>query len=141
MVAIRFQETYIHVPSIDWKKRLDTRAKYLDDLLAALSPADLARSLTRSDQTMFASLSREKFVSEQDPIVETLHTRWSDLAVSVRDCCTALPEFVPFIQDCIKVSKPPRQAVLSLSFSPISDDGRGTGGKRFFPVCATTIQH
>lgn len=104
VIAIRFSQTYLHVPNVDWHKRLDTRAKYLDDLLAALSPTDLARSLTRSDQSMFAQLSREQLMDEQSPITETLHKRWCDLVMAVKECCTAMPEFVQFIQECIQVS-------------------------------------
>ncbi|EEA19511.1 conserved hypothetical protein [Talaromyces marneffei ATCC 18224] len=103
VIAIRFRQTYIHVPNVDWHKRLDTRAKYLDDLLAALSPTDLARSLTRSDQSMFAQLSREQLMDEQNSITGVLHTRWYDLAMAVRDCCTAMPEFVQLIQECIQI--------------------------------------
>ncbi|PCH00491.1 Guanine-nucleotide dissociation stimulator CDC25 [Penicillium occitanis (nom. inval.)] len=103
VIAIRFRQTYIHVPNVDWNKRLDTRAKYLDDLLAALSPTDLARSLTRSDQSMFAQLSREQLMDEQNPIAEVLHTRWCDLVMAVREYCTAMPESLQSIQECIQI--------------------------------------
>ncbi|KAH8703708.1 hypothetical protein BGW36DRAFT_287136 [Talaromyces proteolyticus] len=103
VLRVRFQQTYIHVPQMDWHKKLDTRVPLLDSLLASLSAADLARSLTRSDESKFAQLSRDKLMSEDNPTVEALHDRWSILATSVFECCTALPEIVPYIQQCAEI--------------------------------------
>ncbi|EED13825.1 conserved hypothetical protein [Talaromyces stipitatus ATCC 10500] len=103
VIAIRFRQTYIHVPKVDWNKRLDTRAKYLDELLKALSPTDLARSLTRADNQLFGQLSREALTDDQNTIPDMLHARWGDLVMAVRECCTAMPDFVQFIQECIQI--------------------------------------
>ncbi|OKL63559.1 hypothetical protein UA08_01929 [Talaromyces atroroseus] len=103
VVAIRFQKTQIHVPNVDWYKKLDTRVPFLDNLLASLSATELARSLNRADQSMFSQLSPEQLMNEQSPIIEALHTRWCDLVVAVWECCTALPDHVPWIQECIEI--------------------------------------
>ncbi|EED11795.1 conserved hypothetical protein [Talaromyces stipitatus ATCC 10500] len=103
VINIRFRQTYIHVPKVNWNKRLDTRAKYLDEWLKALSPKDLARSLTRADNQLFGQLSREALTDDQNKIPDMLHARWGDLVMAVRECCTAMPDFVQFIQECIQI--------------------------------------
>lgn len=103
VVSIRFQQTYIHVPYMDWHKKLDTQVPLLNSLLSSLSATDFARSLTRSDESKFSQLSREKLMGEQNPTVEALHERWSTLSMNVYECCTALPEIVPYIQQSAEV--------------------------------------
>lgn len=103
VVGIRFQKTHIHVPNVDWHTRIDTRAPFLNNLLASLSATELARSLSRADEAMFAQLSREQLANKHSPIIEALHARWCDLAVAVWECCTALPDIIPWIQECIEV--------------------------------------
>lgn len=103
VVSIRFQQTYIHVPYMDWHRRLDTQVPLLNRLLASLSATDFARSLTRSDESKFSQLSREKLMDEHDPTVLDLHERWSTLATNVYECCIALPETVSYIQQSAEV--------------------------------------
>lgn len=103
VVSTRFQQTYIHVPHMDWHKKLDTQVPLLNSLLASHSATDFARSLTRSDESKFSQLSREKLMGEQNPTVEALHERWSTLSTNVYECCIALPEIVSYIQQSAEV--------------------------------------
>lgn len=108
VVAIRFQKAYIHVPNVDWQKKLDTRVPFLDDMLAAHSAKELARSLARADESMFSQLKdRNQLTNElranQSTVIESIHTRWCNLAEAVWECCTALPDHVPWVQECIEV--------------------------------------
>jgi hypothetical protein len=91
------------VPYMDWHKKLDTQVPLLDSLLSSLSASDFARSLTRSDESKFSQLSREKLMAEQNPTVEALHERWSTLSMNVYECCIALPEIVSYIQQSAEV--------------------------------------
>ncbi|CRG82879.1 Piezo-type mechanosensitive ion channel component 1 [Talaromyces islandicus] len=103
VVSIRFQQTYIHVPHMDWHKKLDTQVPLLNSLLASHSATDFARSLTRSDDSKLSQLSREKLIDDKNPTVEALHERWSTLSTNVYECCTALPETVPYIQQSAEI--------------------------------------
>jgi hypothetical protein len=103
VVSIRFQQTYIHVPYMDWHKKLDTQVPLLNSLLVSDSATDFARSLTRSDESKLSQLSREKLMDDKNPMVMALHERWSTLSTNVYECCTALPEIVSYIQQSAEV--------------------------------------
>lgn len=88
---------------MNWNRKFDTSVPFLDDLLSSISSRDLTRTLTRSDQADFSRVSREQVMRENDPMVESLNRKWHTLSAAVWECCTALPELVSYMQDCIEV--------------------------------------
>jgi hypothetical protein len=106
VLSIRFRRIYVQAAEMDWKTAFDTSVSFLDDLLTSISSRDLTRTLTRSDQADFSRLSREQVMRENDPTVEALLEKWYALSNAVWECCTALPELVSYMQDCIEVGSP-----------------------------------
>ncbi|KAJ5970633.1 Guanine-nucleotide dissociation stimulator CDC25 [Penicillium vulpinum] len=99
VLAIRFRRQYIHAPAMDWKTPFDTSIPFLDDYLESTSPTDLARSMRGLDEHHFAELTRQSLVTE-DVLVGQLQFRWRVLSTSVWECCAALPDLVPYLQEC-----------------------------------------
>jgi hypothetical protein len=104
VLAVRFRKTYVHVSEMDWDHRFDTSVPFLDDLLVSISPTDLARTLTDGDESDFAPLSRSQITVENQPTVDALQKKWHALSLAVWESCTALPELVGYIRECIEVS-------------------------------------
>ncbi|KXG46106.1 Guanine-nucleotide dissociation stimulator CDC25 [Penicillium griseofulvum] len=101
VLAIRFRRQYIHPPTMDWKTPFDTSIPFLDDYLDSTSPADLARTMNGADEHLFAELTRESLITE-DVVVGRLQTQWRTLSTSVWECCSALPDLIPYLQECAK---------------------------------------
>jgi hypothetical protein len=115
VLAIRFRRQYIHPATMDWKTPFDTSIPFLDDYLDSTSPADLARTMNGVDEHLFAELTREILITE-DAVVGRLQTQWRTLSTSVWECCSALPDLIPYLQECAKVSSP--RVLLKLPKSP-----------------------
>lgn len=103
VLAIRFRRQYMHASTMDWKTPFDTSIPFLEDCLIATSGSDLARSLKALDEHQFAEMSRQNLVSE-DVLVGKLLRHWQTLSVSVWECCLALPDLIPHLQECTLVS-------------------------------------
>lgn len=121
VLAVRFRQTYVHVPTMDWNHKFETSVPFLDDLLASISPADLAHTLHRSDESDFARLSRSQITVENEPTVDALHNKWHKLSCAVWECCTALPELVGYIRECIEVGS---QAIKTIPFPRLRFDSK-----------------
>ncbi|KAL1968038.1 hypothetical protein VTN77DRAFT_2167 [Rasamsonia byssochlamydoides] len=102
VLAVRFRQTYVHVTTMDWNHKFETSVPFLDDLLASISPTDLAQTLTRADESDFAGLSRAQITMKNEPTVAALQNKWHALSSAVWECCTALPELVGYIRECIE---------------------------------------
>ncbi|KAJ9328243.1 hypothetical protein DTO027B5_1738 [Paecilomyces variotii] len=102
VLAVRFQRTYIHTSKMNWMQNFDVSVPFVEDVFGSISPADLARTLTTSDELDFARLSRGDIINE-GPTLKHLVARWHALATAVWECCLALPDLSSYIQDCIQV--------------------------------------
>lgn len=103
VLAVRFQRQYIHTARMDWKTPFDTTLSFLDDCLASSSAMDLARTLTRADKVDFSQASRQSLVT-QDAVVQRLLANWHTVSMSVWECCSALPDLIPYLRECAEVS-------------------------------------
>lgn len=116
VLAVRFQRTYIHTSKMNWMQNFDVSVPFVEDVFGSISPADLARTLTTSDELDFARLSRGDIINE-GPTLKHLVARWHALATAVWECCLALPDLSSYIQDCIQVSHWFFGSQYSLTFS------------------------
>lgn len=103
VLTIRFRRQYVHAPTMDWNTPFDTSIPFLDDYLESTSPIDLARSMRGLDEHHFAELTRQSLI-EEDAVVGQLKVQWRELSVSVWECCAALPDLIPYLQECAQVS-------------------------------------
>lgn len=103
VLGIRYRRTYIHSSKINWSQRFDVTVPFLEDVFGSISPADLARTLTTSDELDFARLSREDIINE-GPIFKRLTARWHALATAVWESCIALPDLSSYVHECVQVS-------------------------------------
>lgn len=110
VLAVRFRRHYIHTAKMEWYLPLDTSILFLEDCLNSTSPKDLARTMTGTDELDFSGLSRQSILAN-DNFVRRLLTNWHDLSISVWECCTALPDIVPFLRECAQVSVSPLSSV------------------------------
>ncbi|KAJ5766843.1 uncharacterized protein N7511_004459 [Penicillium nucicola] len=99
VLAVRFRRQYMHASSMDWKKPFNTSIPFLEDCLISTSGSDLARSLKALDEHHFAEMTRQNLVAE-DAVVGKLIRHWQTLSISVWECCSALPDLIPHIQEC-----------------------------------------
>ncbi|KAJ9490422.1 hypothetical protein VN97_g2856 [Penicillium thymicola] len=99
VLAIRFRRQYIHAPTMDWKTPFDTSIPFLDDYLESTSPTDLARSMRGLDEHNFAELTQQSLIAE-DAVVRKLLLQWRKLSISIWECCAALPDLIPYLQEC-----------------------------------------
>ncbi|CAI7578262.1 unnamed protein product [Penicillium glandicola] len=99
VLAIRFRREYIHRPTMDWRTPFDISIPFLDDYLESTSPTDLARSMRGLDEHHFAELTPQSLIAE-DAVVGQLQSHWRILSVAVWECCAALPELIPYLQEC-----------------------------------------
>ena len=113
VLAVRFRRQYIHTPKMDWKTPFDTTLSFLDDCLVSSSAADLARTLARADKADFSQISRQSLVTE-DAVVQRLLANWHTLSISVWECCSALPDLIPYLRECAQVSPavPPNRSII-----------------------------
>ena len=103
VLAIRFRRQYAHAAAMDWETPFDTSLTFLEDCLTYSSPMDLALNMKSLDEHQFADVTRQKLVTD-DAVVRQLFAHGRTLSVSVWECCCALPDLVPYFQDCIQVS-------------------------------------
>ncbi|OGE54381.1 hypothetical protein PENARI_c006G04320 [Penicillium arizonense] len=99
VLAIRFRRQYMHASTMDWKTPFDTSVPFLEDCLISTSGSDLARSLKALNEHQFAEVTRQNLVAE-DAVIGNLLWHWQMLSVSVWECCSALPDLIPHIQEC-----------------------------------------
>jgi hypothetical protein len=88
---------------MNWKIPFDTSIAFLEYCLTSTTAGDLAHTLTSTDEVDFAGLSRTNLVAE-DAVVKQLLANWRTLSTSVWECCSALPDLIPHLQDCAQVS-------------------------------------
>ncbi|KAJ5819874.1 hypothetical protein N7474_005465 [Penicillium riverlandense] len=99
VLAVRFQRQYVHTTGMNWKVPFDTSISFLEYCLTSTTAGDLAHTLTSTDEVDFAGLSRTNLVAE-DAVVKQLLANWRTLSASVWECCSALPDLIPHLQDC-----------------------------------------
>lgn len=88
---------------MDWSRKFDTAIPFLEDLLMSTSAVDFARNLTSNDEDDFEKLSEQNVIAE-DAVVRRLVAKWHMLSIEVWECCSALPDLISDIQECIQVS-------------------------------------
>lgn len=103
VLAIRFRRQYVQSGTINWKTPFDTSIPFLEDCLTSSSPTDLALNMKGLDEHHFAEITRQTLLTD-DAAVKKLLLHWRALSISVWECCCALPELIPFLQDCAQVS-------------------------------------
>jgi hypothetical protein len=105
VLAIRFRRQYVQAAVMDWKIPFDTSIPFLEDCLTSSSPADLALNMNGLDEHHFAEITRQTLLTD-DATVRKLLVQWRALSVSVWECCCALPDLIPVLQECAQVSFP-----------------------------------
>lgn len=101
VLAVRYQRVYIHARDMDWRRPFDIDHTFFEDLTEAISAVDFARTLTNADMRSFAVLTEQGIGDNAD--MASLVTKWDDLSIVVWECCTALPQFIGTIQECVQV--------------------------------------
>jgi hypothetical protein len=119
LFAVRFRRQYINTSKVPWDRKLDVSYAFFEDCLGSSSPPDLARTLTALDKSNFAHLTRSSIIAH-DGITKGLLAKWEDLAMSVWECCSAIPDLTPYLRECAQVS---RFSTTVRELSPISDRG------------------
>lgn len=104
LFAVRFRHQYISTSKLPWDREFDVSYSFFEDCLASSSPRDLARALTALDKSNFAHLTRSSIIA-QDRITKGLLANWEDLAMSVWECCSAIPDLTLGLQECAQVSR------------------------------------
>lgn len=105
VLAVRFRQQYIHTPTMDWNRLFDISLPFLEDCLTSTMAADMARSMSSLDEQNFAEITPQDLVAE-GAVVGQLLAHWRALSISTWECCAALPELVPYLQECAQVSSP-----------------------------------
>lgn len=111
VLAIRFRRQYAHATDMNWKAPFDTSTAFLEDCLLYPSPMDLALNMKGLDEQHFTEINRQKLVAD-NATVRQLFVHWRTLSISVWECCCALPDLTPYLQECSQVSiylKPSRK--------------------------------
>lgn len=103
VLDVRFQQTYVHIPEMDWNECFNTVVTFLEDMLTSTSAVDLAHTLTSADEDHISGLSQQSIITES-PVIQQLTTEWHSLSVAVWEVCSALPDSVGHIQECVQVS-------------------------------------
>jgi len=103
VLAIRFRLQYVHAATMNWKTPFDTSIPFLEDCLTSSSPTDLAQNMKSLDEHHFAEITRQALLTD-DAVVRKSLAHWQALSVSVWECCCALPDLIPVLQECAQVS-------------------------------------
>lgn len=103
VLAIRFRQTYIHTSEMNWHRHFDIDISFIKGLFDSTSPVDIACTLTNADLDAFSNLSPENIIKE-DGVARQYLTRWHLLSRSIWECCSALPDRIGLIQECVQVS-------------------------------------
>ncbi|KAG2421412.1 hypothetical protein HFD88_005387 [Aspergillus terreus] len=101
VLSVRFQRTYVHAREMDWTRPFNVGFSFLEDLLAATSAKDFARTLTATDEGVFGKLTVQSILDE-DAVTTGILTQWEHLSLDVWECCTGLPDMIPLIQECVQ---------------------------------------
>ncbi|CAG8043419.1 unnamed protein product [Penicillium salamii] len=101
VLAVRFRRQYAHAAAMNWKTPFDTSLAFLEDCLTYSSPMDLALNMKGLDEHQFAEITRQALVTD-DAAVRQLFVNWQTLNISVWECCCALPDLIPYLQDCVQ---------------------------------------
>ncbi|PYH44925.1 uncharacterized protein BP01DRAFT_423822 [Aspergillus saccharolyticus JOP 1030-1] len=99
--AMRFKQTYVHTRQMDWSRPFQLNLAFLEDLTASTSPLDFASTMSHIDEGYLTGLTHKSF-SEPGPVVKRVFTEWELLSIAVWECCTALPDLVGYIQECVQ---------------------------------------
>ena len=105
VLAVRFRRQYIHTTKMDWNTPFDISYMFLEDCVGSISPKDLARTLTGTDEISLTSLSHQSIVTG-DAAVKEMLSNWHALSISVWECCTALPDVISYLAECAQASSP-----------------------------------
>lgn len=89
---------------MDWNESFDTTVTFFEDVLASTSAVDLARTLTTTDEGHFSELDEQGLMSES-PVARQIVVEWHTLSMAVWEVCSALPDLIPSIQECVQVSE------------------------------------
>lgn len=103
VLAIRFRRQYVHAGTMNWKSPFDTSFSFLEDCLTSSSPSDMAHNMECLDEHHFSEIFRQTQVAD-DAVVGKLLVHWRGLTISVWECCCALPDLIPYLQECAQVS-------------------------------------
>ncbi|KAL4892915.1 hypothetical protein BDV59DRAFT_202275 [Aspergillus ambiguus] len=101
VLSVRFQRMYVHAREMDWSRPFNVEFSFLEDLLAATSPKDFARTLTTADEGMFGKLTVQSILGE-DAVTRRILVQWDHLSIDVWECCTGLPDMIATIQECVQ---------------------------------------
>lgn len=101
VLKVRFQRHYVHARTMDWIQPFNVDFSLYEDLTGSTSAADFARTITTVDERSFSALTPQQVMAE-DAAVKRLLTEWESLSIDVWECCTALPDMIPYIQDCVQ---------------------------------------
>ncbi|KAJ5602078.1 hypothetical protein N7510_011612 [Penicillium lagena] len=99
VLAVRFQQQYNSSKEINWHLPFCTDVLFFE-YLTSESAEDHARDLTMKNSRDLTNLLTQDL--EWVDIVKSLVTNWNDLSFSVWECCSGLPELIPYIQKCAK---------------------------------------
>lgn len=102
VLAVRFQQQYNSSKEMNWHLPFNTDVLFLEHLTSE-SAEDHARNLTIKNSHDLIDLLTQKDLEWVD-IVKSLVTNWNDLSFSVWECCSGLPELIPYVQKCAKVT-------------------------------------
>lgn len=103
ILANRFRQNYVHVARMNWTQPFETRLPFLEDVFLSTDTHDLARILTSTDQASFVGLTRQDIVNGS-PRAKKLQENWQSLSMEVYECCSAVPEIIPYFQETMEVS-------------------------------------
>ncbi|OJJ84264.1 uncharacterized protein ASPGLDRAFT_66532 [Aspergillus glaucus CBS 516.65] len=101
VLEVRFERMYLHIPEMDWYERFDTTVTFFEDVLASTSAVDLARTLTTTDEGHFSELDERDLMTE-GPVARQIIVEWHTLSMAVWEVCSALPDLIPYIQECVQ---------------------------------------
>ena len=104
VLDVRFQQTYVHIPEMDWNKCFDTSVTFLEDMLASTSAMDMAHTLTSTDEGYFSELNPQSIMMES-PVFLQLTAEWHSLSVAVWEVASALPDSISYLEECVQVSE------------------------------------
>ncbi|KAE8354249.1 hypothetical protein BDV28DRAFT_131347 [Aspergillus coremiiformis] len=101
VLSVRFQRQYGHGRKMNWVQPFNVDISFYEDLTGSTSAADFARTITNADERSFSAITPQQVMTE-DAVFQRLLLKWESLSVDVWECCTALPDMIPFIQDCVQ---------------------------------------
>ncbi|KKK13868.1 hypothetical protein AOCH_001522 [Aspergillus ochraceoroseus] len=100
VLGVRFQRTYVHARAMEWTRPFNVAFSFLEDLLGSTSSMDFARTLTNADERDFSGIVEQGIFDQS--LIQRLCIQWELLSLDVWECCTALPDMVGSIQECLQ---------------------------------------